>query len=206
MEFCSIGPKCHSAKILQYIKKKKESYPFDWIYSNLPMVLHCIRDEFRTFMDKTYYMNKDLTLRMQTHTFYFPITLTMFNHHNPLLSEDYYYYNRCISRFITLLKSDTPKLFLYFAEMAPNSWAEIVEFNAQFSRITKFYKIVAILYTLGKEHNAHIEYNKEIILVNITVTSKTDGTRFDLEEDNRYIESILIRISENAFPVNFAIY
>ena len=146
MEFCSLGPKCHSAKLLQYIGKKKESYPFDWIYSHLEMINHCIKDEFNTFMDKRYFLNCDTSSKMQTHTYYYPNTITMFNHHNPLTKEDHNFFKRCINRFQTLLKSDRQKIFLYFAEFSAEIQNAILEFNVQFTDFTKIYKLLAILY------------------------------------------------------------
>lgn len=206
MEFCSLGPKCHSAKILQYINKKKESYPFDWIYSNLPMITHCIKDKFRILMDKKYYVNPDLNLKMQTHTFYFPSTITMFNHHNPLAKEDYEYYRRCISRFNTLLTSEKSKIFLYFSSETEDVKTYVNEFNSEFSKITKNYKFICMLYKKAQTRSYKIEYHKEIIFIDITVTSKTDGVIFEDKEDNKFIEYLLNEISGKAFPVNFQIF
>ena len=58
---CSLGFKCIASQILINLKIKKESYPFDWIISNLDIVKHCIQDDFKIFLDKKYYSytNKD---------------------------------------------------------------------------------------------------------------------------------------------------
>ena len=62
---CSIGTRCISSQILQNLNIKKESYPFDWIISNLDIIKHCIQDDFKIFLDKQYYyiINKDYKLR-----------------------------------------------------------------------------------------------------------------------------------------------
>jgi hypothetical protein len=203
MEFCSLGPKCHSAKLLQYINKKKESYPFDWIYSNLAMINHCIKDDFSIFMDKKYYINADDSLKMQTHTYYYPNTITMFNHHNPLVKEDYTFFKRCINRFQGLLKSDRPKIFLYFAEFSSEIQNTVLEFNAQFTDFTKNYKLLVILYKKGKANISTAEYYKHVILITVTVLSKTDGVKFESEDDNCFINKILIDYISAAFPVKF---
>ena len=39
---CSLGPQCHSSNILKRLNIKKESYPFDWIFSNLKNLEHAI--------------------------------------------------------------------------------------------------------------------------------------------------------------------
>lgn len=203
MEFCSLGPKCHSAKLLQYIGKKKESYPFDWIYSHLEMIVHCIKDEFKTFMNKQYYINGDISLKMQTHIYYYPNTITMFNHHNPLVKTDYDFFKRCINRFQALLKSDRQKIFLYFAEFSAEIQNTICEFNLQFTEFTKNYKLLVILYKRDKTHTVTVEYYKQLTLINITVLSKNDGVIFESEADNSFINKILTDYSEAAFPVKF---
>jgi len=198
-----LGPKCHSAKLLQYIGKKKESYPFDWIYSHLEMIIHCIKDEFCTFIDKQYYINGDLCLKMQTHTYYYPNRITMFNHHNPLAKEDYDFFRRCINRFQRLLKSDHPKIFLYFTEFSDEIQTTIHEFNAQFTDFTKNYKLLVILYRKGKIHKLNVEYYKQMILINITVLSRTDGVKFESDEDNNFVNKIILEYINAAFPVKF---
>ena len=52
--FVSLGERCYTSSLLKRNKLKKESYPFDWIFSNLDMILHCIFDNFETFLNKNY--------------------------------------------------------------------------------------------------------------------------------------------------------
>ena len=42
---CSLG-RCHSSQILKSNNLKKCSYPFDWIFSNSDIILHCLEDNF----------------------------------------------------------------------------------------------------------------------------------------------------------------
>ena len=51
MEFISIGPYCSSADILKDNGLRNSSYPFDYIFSSLEMVKHCINDRFKIFLD-----------------------------------------------------------------------------------------------------------------------------------------------------------
>ena len=74
MRFISAGPICDTAWELQEGGLRKESYPFDWVYSTLPMVLHCIEDRFKTFLDKSQYFHVANGIR---HTTY-----------NPMLTSD----------------------------------------------------------------------------------------------------------------------
>ena len=52
---CSLGSLCHCSQLLKRIDKNECSYPFDWIYASTPTVIHCIQDDFRTFLDKSNY-------------------------------------------------------------------------------------------------------------------------------------------------------
>lgn len=55
MEFVSIGPYCNTADILNQHNLRVNAYPFDYIFSSLEMVKHCINDRFNIFLDKSYY-------------------------------------------------------------------------------------------------------------------------------------------------------
>ena len=141
---CSIGTRCISSQILENLKIKKESYPFDWIFSNLDIIKHCIQDDFKIFLDKQYYfiINKNTRLKEEenfhnnyllykksisynkfflkdvkvnlSHTYYSSNKNSIFVHRNPLLQKDYNYYERCVSRFKYLLKDNLNKLFIYY--------------------------------------------------------------------------------------------
>ena len=50
---CSLGSLCHSAQILKNNNLKRCSYPFDWIFSSPNMVIDCISDDFKKFLDKS---------------------------------------------------------------------------------------------------------------------------------------------------------
>ena len=105
---CSLGMYCHSSEILKRNKIKKCSYPFDWILSNCDNIIHCLEDNFKTFLDKSFYINIRKT--MCGHSYY---NKRMFNHHNPLRNEnDYSYYERCVDRFKKLVKYEEHKLFI----------------------------------------------------------------------------------------------
>jgi hypothetical protein len=53
-EFISIGPFCRTAIILKALNKRNCSYPFDYIFSSIKMVNHCIENEFKFLLEKSY--------------------------------------------------------------------------------------------------------------------------------------------------------
>jgi len=90
--FCSLGTLCHSSNLLKRNRFKKCSYPFDWIYSNCSTVLHCIKDDFKIFLDNNYYIDIDIITKLDEnqcgHKYY---DSRMFNHKDPRQIDDYKY-------------------------------------------------------------------------------------------------------------------
>ena len=80
---CSFGPFYHSNQILNRLNIKSGSYPFDLIYTTKDNILDCIKDNFRSFLDKSNYIdNNDKP----------------FDCHNTLRRKcDYNYYVNCVN-------------------------------------------------------------------------------------------------------------
>lgn len=49
----SLGPSCHTAGILKYLKYKNESYHFDWMLTNINIVNSIILNNFEDFKNIT---------------------------------------------------------------------------------------------------------------------------------------------------------
>ena len=47
---CLLGSDCTSATLLQKCNLKKVSYPFDWLESNIPDIIDCIKTNFKHFL------------------------------------------------------------------------------------------------------------------------------------------------------------
>ena len=111
---------------------RRYACPFDWIFSSAAMVSHCLRDDFRDFLDKRqYYLNgtsfdsiglkpgsAPRERKLIGHNTYSEMTAgvgrgTIFNHRDPLYDDsDYLYIERCVQRFRCLLGSADRKLFV----------------------------------------------------------------------------------------------
>jgi hypothetical protein len=68
-QFISIGPYCDTTEILKLFGLRTKSYPFDWIFSSLEIVYHCISDRFHTFLDNKYFLSGK-TEKSTKHSFY----------------------------------------------------------------------------------------------------------------------------------------
>ena len=152
---CSLGPLCHSSKLLKNNNLKKCSYPFDWIFSDCNNIIHCLENDFNFFLDKSYYTS--ISNNQCGHSYYQP---NMWWHHNPLNNEnDYNYYIRCVNRFRQLLKYEEHKLFVIIYSNMDNvediHKNDIINFNRKFYRFTKNYTLLVIYNIQNKNENHH---------------------------------------------------
>jgi hypothetical protein len=188
---CSLGYWCHTASLIKKHGLKLESYPFDWIFINYKNVLHCIEDNFKTFLDKSQYTSVSET--KCGHNFYHPET---FNHHNPLTNEnDYNYYLRCVNRFNTLLKREEHKLFVHgiynMSEINDDIRNNMVDFNNTLSRHTNNYTLLVIFHLPNKKCNYHkFTYNGNIHFLELHTESRSHGIFFDSKTDDLYFDEV----------------
>lgn len=116
----SIGTHCITSYTLKKYSLKSFSGPFDWIFSNLGMINHCISDNFRTFLDKNYFVKIPEEHRVSDNTqfcdhhFYKSEhnVINMFNHYDVMIEENYLYYQRCCTRFMEALNSGRRNIVL----------------------------------------------------------------------------------------------
>jgi len=189
---CSLGLHCISSQILKNNNLKKCSYPFDWIFSSCDNVIHCIEDDFKIFLDKSYYLyisgNKCGHLHYHSQ---------MWWHHNPLINkDDYNYYVRCIDRFKKLLQCEDPKLFTLVFMNKDNIEEDlknkVIDFNTKFSKYTKNYKLLVIFHIKSKQSNHHIfTHNDNIDFLELHTLSTSDGVNFTNNTDNDYLNTII---------------
>jgi hypothetical protein len=203
MIHCSVGGLCHTAQLLKINGLKKASYPFDWIFSSIPMVEHCIKDDFKTFLDKSQYndYNTNTTLRKNQceHKFYGQMVFNgehnvIFNHHNPLSNEnDYAYFERCVNRFRDLLKSNEEKRFLLFDgnDHSINNLKKYLEFSNFLSQHTKKHKLLVINNKVSGYHNHEWVIVKNVRLLRIQTKSNSSGVVFHDKTDEDYLNKLI---------------
>lgn len=186
--FCSLGTLCHSSQLLKRNKFKKDSYPFDWIFSNCDIILHCIRDDFKIFLDKSYYIK--INHMKCGHSYYHE---KMFNHHNPLDKDDNYFV-RCVERFRYVLKSKKHKLFVMMYVNMDNSKDEInktIEFNKSFSKYTSNYILLIIYHMPNNIRHHYFEYKDNVHILYLYTSSESDGNEFLNKSDDLYLDNIM---------------
>jgi hypothetical protein len=189
---CSFGTFCHTSYLLKRNGWKRNSYPFDWIFSSKSMIIDCLEDGFKKFLDKSLY-----TSISETNCGHNLYGNSMFMHHNPLNNEkDYEYFVRCVNRLNILLTSPEHKLLLsmiyvnisYNIDTIKN---EIIEFNNKLKNYVKNYTLLFIL-NISERENAHIfTYYDNIHLLELHTVSETNGLEFKNKDDNIYLDNIL---------------
>ena len=116
-EFIPIGPCCYTTEYIKDSNLRNHSYPFDYIFSSIEIVNHCINDKFKVFLDLTYisdcnhsfYDEKIKTNLLERHSYHvlglYKVPIT-FPHHNLHIESVYNSMQRKCNRFLDLLNSN----------------------------------------------------------------------------------------------------
>lgn len=196
---CSLGNNCHTATLLKRNQWKKESYPFDWIFSNINLVKHCIDDKFDKFLDQQYYPDKDPKSWQQNHVYYFPFSEDkMFNHKNPMKEDDYQYYQRCVKRFNQFVKKPEFKVFLNMHvnhDPINNTFKQkMIKFNNYLDKNCENYALICIVQGVGDKQEYSFETHSNIHFINLTTLSPSNGKEFINPTDNSFLDNLLKKV------------
>jgi hypothetical protein len=102
----SIGNSCLASWTCKKAGLKRFSCPFDWIFTGVDVIIDCLTTDFQVFLDKEQYDTYLDTQKSAIHKKYGRIFL----HHDPRLTEDYEYFQRCVNRFKQVCRSETLKV------------------------------------------------------------------------------------------------
>lgn len=186
---CSLGTHCHTSQLLKTNHFKRCSYPFDWIFINYNDIIHCLEDDFKIFLDKTYYTHISDT--KCGHSYYHK---HLFNHRNPLNDTDYNYYIRCVDRFKKMLQYEEHKLFIMILidrEFNDHLQQELIKFNNTFSKYTKNYTLLVIVQISKKQRYHNILKHDNIDFIELHTKSCSNGIFFCDKDDNDYLNTII---------------
>jgi hypothetical protein len=144
----SLGTHCYTSSLLSRLELKPFSTPFDWIFSNLGMIAHCLQDDFRVFLSREYFATVPVEQRVDgpevnlcEHTFYLKEfgQRFVFNHTDPTTEDGYSYLVRCVERMRRVLASSERKLFVCVVPKSSYSAASLQQlYDALSARTTRF--------------------------------------------------------------------
>lgn len=170
----SLGCRCSQAVIFKEIGQRRYACPFDWIFSSARIVLHCLKDDFGSFLDRSLmYLNATVVdavglkpgsapreRKLIGHRIYSDMTEgvgrgTIFNHRDPLNSEsDYDYVCRTVERFRLVMSHGERKMFVVM-NLNKQLWIErdLRELFDELSRRTRNFTLLAVncCMNLGEE-------------------------------------------------------
>ncbi|BAU37397.1 hypothetical protein APT_00315 [Acetobacter pasteurianus NBRC 101655] len=191
LEVVSMGDHCLTASVIKNLGLKQKSYPFDWIFSDIRMVNHCIHDEFSTFLDKSQHIKIADSDKLSPdanfcdHRYYkehYGVLFT-FNHYDISVDDVYKYYKRCVERFVELLNSDKKVLFLCISQkICQNDFYEL-------SKTLSLYKnkyLLALNFIQREDdlYTCNISAETEnALLYSISRKESIDGTNFQTTQD-----------------------
>jgi hypothetical protein len=156
MEFISIGPYCVCVDIIKNAGLRNFAYPFDYIFSSLEMIKHCINDRFNIFLDKNYYKygSEDSTQHLFYSNFidteilrehHFAnnlhdiannlINREIFLHHNLFNNNIYSAFVRRCNRLLNLIDNNNKVVFIYY-NCYTNDFNDILDFYHNFDNNT----------------------------------------------------------------------
>ena len=191
----SLGSICFSSQWIKDNNYKLESYPFDWIVSNIKMCIHCINDDFRTFLDRNnHYLIYSRPIR-SGHTIYDTyVQKNIFPHHN--IKEQYDYYSRCVNRFINLYNNMDHKLFILFSHYNSSLEEDIItELNTLNSllktKTSNFYILYIHSYNAESSISHELEINDNLYIVKFKPTSFSNGRVFENKSDMDYLYHLI---------------
>lgn len=128
-ELISLGQNCNSAWYIKQVNLKKASYPFDWIFSSPQIIIDCIDDQFHKFLNREHIFSTNKS-KSAGHKLYHN---SLFNHRNASKEDNFLYYRRATERFLSLLNSQKPVVFIMTVINEPDkrrSWSS--GFNDKF--------------------------------------------------------------------------
>lgn len=107
----SLGSRCLVADVLRDQGLRRFASPFDWIYSSSEMVTHCLRDNFKTLLDKKLIFKSG---HAYGHRFYGPMLSrgVVFPHHDPG-GKDRADFEKRIHRMRQIISGRQRKLFIF---------------------------------------------------------------------------------------------
>ncbi|HWK53337.1 MAG TPA: DUF1796 family putative cysteine peptidase, partial [Hyphomicrobiales bacterium] len=198
----SLGNFCHAAQILKLSGIRKFSGPFDWLFTNLNVVAHCLGDDFQTFLDPGQYQVMPPEQRplpeanVCDHAYYRDTcgVRFMFNHHDPSGAKDHGHFERTVERFRNLRHSHAPVLFLLVTNMQfpAKRYEPLVEL---LRRYVDDFLLLAVRFAVDAERPDKpltlVHSTPQLALVDFPVAAASNGVEFPDRFDNIRFEAFI---------------
>lgn len=217
----SLGCRCSQASVYRAFGQRRYACPFDWIFSSPKMVIHCLQDDFKQFLDRQLLYQNGSSFdaiglkpgsaprerRLIGHKFYSTLTSgvgrgTIFNHRDPLHNdEDYDYLVRCVERFRLALASEERKLFVIL-NLNRQLWleADLYQLFEELRRYTSNFHLMLLdcsSKNLGAEAGMpellqEIGDRERLVMYRVPCVGENTGSYFRNDVDADRVRSLLV--------------
>jgi hypothetical protein len=191
----SLGTHCYSAWLLDRIGTRRYAGPFDWLFSDLGMITHCIEDDFRLFLDPSKYVVADQRGHCG-HSFYGPRfgRTVIFNHHDVTQAKDYAHFVRAVERFRRLLSSKGAKIFLCVSGPSRATDERVEALSNAISARTTDGQILIVSIQSNTAHQTKMAAGRQIGIARVfdfwATSDMMNGLSFGNDADNQAIASL----------------
>lgn len=201
----SLGYNCYAATVIGRLRMKRAAMPFDWISTTLPMVQHCIEDDFARLLDRQHYKPVERGGPTQfKHTGYDTFWHTNFTHFDPNGGVGRVFLERAIDRWHDMVASPKPKLFVFMNQIFEHERERYVrEFRllvATITRLTAHATVVGVTITATGEAPGFAEACKigDSRLFHYTSASPLQALEFANREDDARMDQFMCDITKPA--------
>jgi hypothetical protein len=209
VDVVGVGTHCLTATLLRDMGLRRFALPFDWIFSSPEMLSHVLVDDFKTFLARDQYVAVPLAERVTPnanlahHTFYqeqFDVQF-VFNHHDPLASDDAYaYLQRTVDRFRSLSDRGSRRFYVLLNQ---DQTPLISSHHSTYRRLVEllhgdFHLFINIVH--GKGHLPVYEASDRgdrYEIGRFESTSPLRGIVFDDAEDYVSLQRVVVQILES---------
>jgi hypothetical protein len=197
----SLGSHCITSYLLKSYGLKRYSAPFDWVFSSLAMVGHCIQEDFEHFLDRSFYEPVEKTSELNgrcEHRFYrekFGVD-SVFNHSDPTRDANYAYLLRCVDRFRESMRSPSWKMFVAVAEDSDSVEADFESLRQALREKTRLFRLIVIAVRppdveTGGFALSRLRHTDDSTLFRFNSRSAAGATGFANELDDRILADLI---------------
>jgi len=197
---CSLGALCHTASWIKQMQMKKCSFPFDWIFSNPNMIIDCIDNDFKIFLDKNFHIPHEIHTNSKQISGHKVYGGQIFNHHYILEDNTYSYFVRCVNRFRILTKKKENKLFIISfvntrEKISKELKNNIINLYKKLESITTNFNLLVVYHGIGHNMRSEIvEINENIKIIEIFTQALSDGTHINNTVENQFYNNCVFKL------------
>ena len=179
---------------------KKCSFPFDWILSRPIMIIDCIDNDFKIFLDRNLHIPHEIHKNSKRRSGHKVYGGRIFNHHYILEDNTYNYFVRCVNRFRILTKKKENKLFILSFVNKKKKINKKLENNIlnlynKLDSITNNFNLLVVYHRIGHDKaSENIELNENIKIIEIYTQALSNGVKILNKDENEFYNNCILKL------------